>query len=282
MLVGPDFDAWRADGCPPVVPAPTERWPGEHVRWVRPVPVEEPTRPTLKARVIKAMPDPVVRAYVAARNGGTQQVVVVPPPPTRVGALGEPIPEPTNATPEEIGIPSYAIEWQVPIRYRDAWGSSRYFALPTYYDGRVRLNLRGRERDGVVDPDEYHALCDEIEAGVRATRNARTGEPVVREVNRLRVDDPFAPDGADADLEFVFAEVTDAWIHPEVGPIGPVPFRRTGAHSPRGFAMIAGPGIEPADLGTHAAIDVPAQVLALLHGAVPDGLEVDGSPFLPT
>jgi predicted AlkP superfamily phosphohydrolase/phosphomutase len=52
----------------------------------------------------------------------------------------------------------------------------RAFAVPSYYDGQIRLNLRGRERDGLVEPSRYEATCREIEALLRECRNPLTGE----------------------------------------------------------------------------------------------------------
>ena len=65
------------------------------------------------------------------------------------------------------------------------------FALPSFYDGRIRLNLRGRERDGVVDPADYERVCDDIEQLLRECRDPRTGEPVLAAVERV-AGDPFA------------------------------------------------------------------------------------------
>jgi predicted AlkP superfamily phosphohydrolase/phosphomutase len=140
----------------------------------------------------------------------------------------------------------------------------RAFALPSFYDGRIRLNVRGRERDGIVDPADYDAVCDAIEAELHACRDPRLGTPAVARVERLRAADPMAPGGPDADLQVVWAGPADALDHPVVGRLGPFPFRRTGGHSPRGFAFVAGPGIAASDLGCRGAMDVTPTVLELL------------------
>ena len=46
------------------------------------------------------------------------------------------------------------------------WTSTRAFAHPAENQGYIRLNLRGRERDGIVDPDDADELMDEIAAGL--------------------------------------------------------------------------------------------------------------------
>ena len=47
------------------------------------------------------------------------------------------------------------------------WSRTRAFAHPADNQGYVRLNLRGRERDGIVDPAESGELLDRIAAGLR-------------------------------------------------------------------------------------------------------------------
>jgi predicted AlkP superfamily phosphohydrolase/phosphomutase len=49
------------------------------------------------------------------------------------------------------------------------WLRTRAFSLPSDQHGWIRINLRGRESAGVVDPRDYDALCDELEAMLRAT-----------------------------------------------------------------------------------------------------------------
>ena len=58
------------------------------------------------------------------------------------------------------------------------WAKTKAFAIPGETQGLVRLNLRGRERDGIVDPADAPALLDEIEAGL-ATFADPDGAPAV-------------------------------------------------------------------------------------------------------
>jgi predicted AlkP superfamily phosphohydrolase/phosphomutase len=171
-----------------------------------------------------------------------------------------------------------SLAWQVPYWYRSYWPRMRAFALPTFADARVRINLRERERQGIVDPDGYTAACAAAEDWVRACRDPRTGRAVVEEVWRPRAKDPMDPAGPDADLVIQWSRSFDALDHPKAGLIGPFPFRRTGAHTSRGFALFSGPGIRPANLGQHRAIDLPATLLALLGREPPPALH--GRPIL--
>src|SRR5690606_19073508 len=42
------------------------------------------------------------------------------------------------------------------------WSTTRAFVHPAENQGYIRLNLQGRERDGIVPPDAANALMDEI------------------------------------------------------------------------------------------------------------------------
>lgn len=46
------------------------------------------------------------------------------------------------------------------------WGTTRAFAHPAENQGYIRINLRGRERDGIVAPEDADALMDEIVVGL--------------------------------------------------------------------------------------------------------------------
>jgi predicted AlkP superfamily phosphohydrolase/phosphomutase len=142
-------------------------------------------------------------------------------------------------------------------RYRQEWPQMRAFALPSFYDGRVRINLRGREASGTVAPEDYTAVCDEFEALVRACRDPRTGEEVVAFVERPVGPDPTTLRSDEADLVIVWRGTFNGFVHPDLGTIGPVPFRRTGGHTgPYGTVVVAGPGVEPADAGVRPSFEV--------------------------
>ncbi len=47
------------------------------------------------------------------------------------------------------------------------WKTVRAFTLPSDGAGLVRLNIRGRERNGIVTESEANVLCDEIAEGLR-------------------------------------------------------------------------------------------------------------------
>jgi len=63
------------------------------------------------------------------------------------------------------------------------WSTAAAFAHPADNQGYVRLNLRGRERDGIVQPAEADALLTRIADGLR-TFGDPDGQPAVERVDR--------------------------------------------------------------------------------------------------
>lgn len=218
-------------------------------------------------RLAARLPGPLLRTAVTLRNRLTGK-----PAPKEVFGQEAITPE---AAPDDRWLEE--LDWQNPTWYREHWPRLRAFALPTFSDGQIRINLQGRERNGVVPAEDYAAECERITAELRRWTDARTGGPVVADVVAVRADDPFAPGGPPADLVVLFHPGVDAAEHPTAGRIGPVPLIRTGEHSSNGFAMVSGPGIERSDLGARPARDVTPTLLSLL-GA--DRTAVDGTPLV--
>lgn len=64
------------------------------------------------------------------------------------------------------------------------WSTTRAFAHPAENQGYIRLNLRGRERDGIVDPADAPALLGELADGIR-TFTDLDGTPAVHTVQKV-------------------------------------------------------------------------------------------------
>jgi len=137
------------------------------------------------------------------------------------------------------------------------WPSTRFFVLPMDLHGYVRLNLKGREREGIVEPADADRLLDELDAGLRSFRDADTGRPVVRET--IRVDDLVPPDAPRRrhlpDLIVIWdaehpVTASSGIISERFGAVRWPPGRRlasgrSGNHTAHGWFVAAGPGIEP-------------------------------------
>lgn len=165
-----------------------------------------------------------------------------------------------------------SVDWMPATRYLPHWRRMPAFAIPAYYDGRVRINLEGRESNGVVPRERYEATCDEIEALLRECRDARTQEPAVEAIERYR-GDPMALGPTAADLVIVWRGTAVALDHPRLGRAGPLPFRRPGGHTGAyGMAYVSGAGIAAGDRGVRSAINVAPTLVDLLGEALPGGL----------
>ncbi len=161
--------------------------------------------------------------------------------------------------------------------YRHLWPQMRAFALPSFSEGYVRLNVRGRESQGLVDPADFARECEEITAFLQRVTDGRTGAPLVKEVIPMRDrPDDGDPNAADADLVVLFEEdhVSDVVDSPDVGRIGPVPMLRSGSHRADGFVLAAGPQIGDRALpGDLHSLDLAPTILGMLSDARPEHLE---------
>jgi len=170
--------------------------------------------------------------------------------------------------------------WMGSMWYSSAWPEMKAFALPSFSDGYVRINLKGRDKNGVVDPADYDTLCDQLCKEIGELRNARTGQAIARKVIRTR------KSAADDDTKLTAADIVVKWVDepvdvvdsPDWGRIGPVPHRRSGGHNPNCFSIIAGPGIsEESDLPPAHALDIAPTILTLLGAQIPE--RYDGQPL---
>jgi predicted AlkP superfamily phosphohydrolase/phosphomutase len=171
-----------------------------------------------------------------------------------------------------------SVTWIPAMSYQSYWRSMPAFALPSYYDGRIRINLEGREADGLVSVSQYQVLCDEIETMLRACRDPATGCEVVKDIERLNGRDPLTLGPTESDMAVVWQGTFCALEHPAIGRIGPIPFRRPGGHTGRfGLAYLSNAGLEPGDGGVRSSFDVVPTLIELL-GETPG--ELSGASLL--
>ncbi|MBT9317209.1 alkaline phosphatase family protein [Leptothoe spongobia] len=168
-------------------------------------------------------------------------------------------------------------DWQSATWYKPAWSRMKAFALPSFSEGYVRINLKGRDAEGIVEPEDYDAVCDEVIAELKALVDSRSGQPVVQEVIKTRTHAMQSDDGLpDADLVVMWNEeyLTDIIQSPSFGTIGPVPYQRTGSHTPNGFLLINGPDHESKKSSSVAsALDLAPTILDLMGVSIPDYFE---------
>jgi predicted AlkP superfamily phosphohydrolase/phosphomutase len=173
------------------------------------------------------------------------------------------------------------LDWDPGNWYGRLWPTMKAFTLPGYSEGLIRVNVAGRDGPDGIAPENFGRVCDEIVDLVERLTDARTGEPVAREIIRVRKepgDD--APELSPADLMVLWRDdlTADTVEHPALGQIGPVPFFRSGGHATQGFVLARGAGFEPgARLPPVATADVTATLLDRLGMEIP--AHVDGRPM---
>ena len=92
----------------------------------------------------------------------------------------------------------YGIKNMLPQRMQDEllfrwyrggknWSSCRAFAVPNNDStGAIRISVKGRDRDGIVEPEQVEQLCGEIRDSLLELTDPVTGRRVVRRVTILK------------------------------------------------------------------------------------------------
>jgi predicted AlkP superfamily phosphohydrolase/phosphomutase len=161
------------------------------------------------------------------------------------------------------------------------WGATPAFAAFCDLDGYVRINLKGREAQGIVEPGEaYQELCGRIEDGLRTFVDEDTGEAIVDRVGYL---DDIYPAGS---MRKHLPDLMVHWVNssasrhrrvvsPRYGAIawptpGSHPQGRSGNHLPDGFlfarsgSIAAGSTVADADI-----LDLAPSIYKMLKLPVP-------------
>lgn len=144
----------------------------------------------------------------------------------------------------------------------------RFFQVPhNDNSGGVRINLKGRERHGIVNPGaEYDAVIDKLEEELSSFINTDTGKPLVKFIVRMRKDyeGPHADVLPDlfvewdrTDTDHDFKKITSA----KYGDIEKPPAKRSGDHNPTGF-LWAPPG------ASDKALALPEDIVAPVMNVV--------------
>jgi predicted AlkP superfamily phosphohydrolase/phosphomutase len=151
------------------------------------------------------------------------------------------------------------------------WQRTKAFVLPNDDAGYLRLNLRGRERDGIVAPEDADALLEQVTKGLMTFQNS-DGSQTIRQVWRvseLAYQGPCYDQLPDLVVQWnqqVVPPVMGVWS-PRFGEI-PSPgwgTGRTGCHTGEAWAVVV-PGsskLRPPTKAPHI-VDVVPTVCAVL------------------
>lgn len=169
------------------------------------------------------------------------------------------------------------------------WSTARAFALVADLHGYVRINVRGRESAGIVEPGaEFDRLCETLIEGLSTFVDADTQQPVV--LDAKRTDRLFSGGERLHELPDLLVRWThtDAAQHREIvsprhGKIswpepGGNPDGRSGNHRPEGFLLATGEGIDANTqlVGGHI-LDLAATIFSRLEVEQPRDLS--GTPI---
>jgi len=157
------------------------------------------------------------------------------------------------------------------------WAGTRVYC-PSAPGSGLRVNLRGRDAQGCVAPEDYDRVCEEVRTALLGLVDTKNGRRVVRAVHRRHeiYKGEWVDNGPD-----LLVETTDPYCLIEgVGPSSIVPTgqndgERTGNHLRNGIFMLAGAAARPGAAVSELDIcDVAPTLLHLL--GLPVQADMDG------
>ncbi len=176
------------------------------------------------------------------------------------------------------------VPWNPAQWYKPLWPSMKAFAIPSFAEGYIRINLEGREPQGKVSATEYHGLCDELCDKLYALKEPRQGIPMVKKVIRTRKDPSDSnPKLPEADLIVVWQHeyAPDVMDSPDYGRFGPLPHYRSGSHREQGLVLAVGPDIKAnTTISSGHVLDLGPTLLSLMNAPMPQYLEGKPLPLI--
>lgn len=163
------------------------------------------------------------------------------------------------------------------------WNRTSVFSIPSYYTSQFRVNLRGREPNGIVVPgEEYDQILSRFESDLASLVDPITMKPAIKAIRRTR--DLFGgePPWTLPDL-FAEWEDSDRFVacvrHPS-GEIrqGKCEFHRGTDHTQFGFFAGAGPNIQRrGHIGEVSPLDLAPTFLSYFDERL--GADLKGKPI---
>jgi predicted AlkP superfamily phosphohydrolase/phosphomutase len=159
------------------------------------------------------------------------------------------------------------------------WEKTRAFAIPSLYTSFIRVNLQGREPQGIVKPGkEYQELLIQIERDLQQLIDPVTNKPAIKRV--VRTVDLFSCDPPEI-LPDIFIEWQPArhfmerLIHPQTQlSQSKSTYHRNSYHSMNGFMAAAGNSIVPkGNIGDISLLDLAPTFLGLIGENIPENLK---------
>lgn len=165
------------------------------------------------------------------------------------------------------------------------WNKTKVFNLLADLQGYIRINLKGREKEGIVpEGEEYNTLCDQLIEGLKTFKDAETSEKVIESIKRK--DDIFKQESGFNNLPDLLVKWKDKpaasykkivssefgeleWPTPGLNPDG-----RSGNHRSEGFLLAVGKNIKVNSIiEKKHIIDLVPTILNLLGVPIPKEYE---------
>lgn len=162
------------------------------------------------------------------------------------------------------------------------WAGWRAIAVPNNDSvGAIRVQVKGRDKHGIVEPEEYGRVCREIRDGLNELTDPATARRVVRHVTITSEEFSGPYQEALPDLTVLWDQ-RFPWSDIQSPRFGKLHIRRqdgrSGSHTPHGFVIAAGPAVEARrEQGMRSIYDLAPTVLAA--AGVQADADLDGSPL---
>lgn len=186
-------------------------------------------------------------------------------------------------------LPQFAQDQLLFLWYRGGkkWKGCRAFAIPNNDSvGAIRISVKGRDRDGLVEPgEEYERVCRDISDALYELTDKEGGRRLIKRVTLTHeeFDGPFLEQLPDLTVLWDQSFEWNTVYSPRFGTLQiKQQDARKGGHSPHGFVLMAGPDIPPGlELPCSSIYDIAPTVLKAANVGIPD--EMDGHPLpIPT
>ncbi|HEY4281748.1 MAG TPA: hypothetical protein VGM62_01705 [Chthoniobacterales bacterium] len=157
------------------------------------------------------------------------------------------------------------------FRSNTDWNKTTAFVIPSIYTGFIRVNLRGREPSGIVEPgQDYESILRQLEADLAKLVDPVTEKPAIEKV--IRTAEVFGKDAPSMLPDLIVhwnpsTHFLERVTHPRCDLVQSRPeFNRASDHYEHGFFAAAGPGIDQrGELAEVDTLDLAPTFLRLLN-----------------
>jgi len=147
------------------------------------------------------------------------------------------------------------------------WSLTKAYMPVGTESGNIIINLKGREPEGIVAPEDYERIRADLKKQLEAIKDPENGQPVIKRIyyrQELSSDDSaFTPDLlVEPEGGYYFnrgLEGSKLFFVPQFGK------ENKGCHRKEGIYVLSGPAFRHLENGPEAGIvDLPATILALM------------------